>query len=46
MRTKAFTKVELVLVPKETQTDPGHFPDKEVFDTEYIRTLQVDERID
>ena len=29
MHAKAFTKVELVLMPGETQTDLGCFPDKE-----------------
>ena len=43
-RAKALAKVELVLIPRETQAVFWRFPGKEVVNTENIRSYQIDQR--
>ena len=40
---KPAAEVELVLMPRESETNLGGLPDKQIVDAEYIWTEQVDE---
>ena len=45
LRIEPSTEVELILMPRETETYLGGFPNEQCVDTENIRTKQVDKRI-